>query len=414
MGPSRVRGHRAPAGRRTQGRDGRCHCNHTPPRALNTSARRGGSRVWRAGLSRRRSAPAGASPVGAQMASPSSRRKRASCSCAASATLPTRPGARTARRNPCGSGQSAPAARTIAVGSHEHRAIAQLAGPDEGGRRRVRHHAIVERPLDEHPGRLESGERRPPQMPGVRHRVRAPAQPLDSREVLLDREGARRGRDDGPIPAKRKILAEIPGQVQQRRAPAKERVADQRPERGREARDLGDGPARDVQDADPHPRLDRQEDRPVDPAERLSRVGDRPQARVVDAVAVHVQPSTDRSHERHEIDHLLAQAVAEAQRGERPAVERGRPSVGSMRPSASRSTPRPGTRTVWHPPVGELDEEPALRPAAVADHRDRHRRDPVARQAARDEQRARRASRRRSRDRTPPGASPPAAAGPPG
>ena len=42
-----------------------------------------------------------------------------------------------------------------------------------------------------------------------------------------------------------------------------------------------------------------------------------------DAVAVHVEPVPDGPHERHEVDHLLAQAVPEPERRQGSAGERG-------------------------------------------------------------------------------------------
>ena len=65
------------------------------------------------------------------------------------------------------------------------------------------------------------------------------------------------------------------------------------------------------------------------------------------------------------------------------------PSVDSMRPSPSRSRPRPGTRTDVAAPVALIHQQLALRSPAVTHDRDRDRRDPVAREPAGDQERAR-------------------------
>src|SRR6185436_20545859 len=121
----------------------------------------------------------------------------------------------------------------------------------------------------------------------------------------------------------------------------------------------------------------------------MAGVGDGRLAGVRDAVPVDVEPAPDRPYEGHQIDHLLPQAVPEPERRERPVRERREPLRRLVAPVAVEIDAPTWNPDHVTPPVALAHEELALGPAAVAHDRDRDRRDPVTREPAGHQERAR-------------------------
>ena len=212
------------------------------------------------------------------------------------------------------------------------------------------------------------GKRRPPEVAArtATGSARRPSHSTRARYSWIARAPGG-GRHHRSVAAERKILPEVAGQIQERRrSGARAPPCTRGRKTGREPRDLGrSGPPGTTRAPTRTCGLDREEDGAVDPAEGVARVGDGPLPRVRDAVAVDVEPVPDRAHERHQVDHLLAQPVPQPER--RRTVRPGsgaRPSVDSMRPvgiqidAAARHPDRS-----WCAHRSRLDEQLALRPA---------------------------------------------------
>ena len=223
MGPSQVRGHWMRRARpRARGCDERRHCTPLPAALKAAAGRRAAAE---AGVSGQRSGSRGSGSSGPADERPLGDPQGLALVPQEAGHLLLRQHGHAADQAGRADGEQEPvrigplgAARAgDAVGADDHRAVAQLPRADERRRRRVRHDAVPQGVLDEHAGGLEPGKRRPPEVARVGHGVGAAAEPLDPREVLLDREGAGRGRHDRPVAAKREILPEVAGQVQERR-----------------------------------------------------------------------------------------------------------------------------------------------------------------------------------------------------
>ena len=159
------------------------------------------------------------------------------------------------------------------------RPVLEPAGTDERRRRRVRHGLVALRELDDHRLRRRAGQRLRPDVRRPRDGIRRRLRPDVVVEHVLDRVSARHRVDEDRLAAERHVLVEVRERrvrhrVVERRHASRERDPDERPERRRQPRDLGDRAARDVHDARVHCRLDAEERRAVDAAERLAEVRD--------------------------------------------------------------------------------------------------------------------------------------------